>query len=226
MNALSAGSSASIRAQRGLDDLARARLAAADERGDLHGGSEREIVHVGPDSYLLASPPLMRALVKAHAEPGLWLQDVPEPEIGINDVLIRVDRTGICGTDLHIYNWDAWAQKTIPVGLVIGHEFVGDVVAVGDNVTDFAPGDLVSGEGHLVCGRCRNCMAGPAPPVRTHRGHRREPDRRVRRVHRAADDQRLASRHRTSTATSRRSSTRSATPSTPRWRSRCWARTC
>ncbi|MBE2317216.1 L-threonine 3-dehydrogenase [Solirubrobacter sp. CPCC 204708] len=102
----------------------------------------------------------MRALVKAHAEPGLWLQDVPEPEIGINDVLIRVDRTGICGTDLHISNWDAWAQRTIPVGLVIGHEFVGDVVAVGDNVTGFAPGDLVSGEGHLVCGRCRNCMAG------------------------------------------------------------------
>jgi threonine 3-dehydrogenase len=102
----------------------------------------------------------MRALVKAHAEPGLWLQDVSEPEIGINDVLIRVDRTGICGTDLHISNWDAWAQKTIPVGLVIGHEFVGDVVAVGDNVTGFAPGDLVSGEGHLVCGRCRNCMAG------------------------------------------------------------------
>jgi threonine 3-dehydrogenase len=102
----------------------------------------------------------MRALVKAHAEPGLWLEDVPEPEIGINDVLIRVDRTGICGTDLHIHAWDAWAQRTIPVGLVIGHEFVGDVVAVGDNVTGFAPGDLVSGEGHLVCGRCRNCMAG------------------------------------------------------------------
>ena len=102
----------------------------------------------------------MRALVKAHAEPGLWLQDVAEPEIGINDVLIRVDRTGICGTDLHIHSWDAWAQRTIPVGLVIGHEFVGDVVAVGENVTGFAPGDLVSGEGHLVCGRCRNWMAG------------------------------------------------------------------
>ncbi|HEX6024949.1 MAG TPA: L-threonine 3-dehydrogenase [Solirubrobacter sp.] len=102
----------------------------------------------------------MRALVKARPEPGLWLEDVPEPDVGINDVLIRVDRTGICGTDLHIDNWDAWAQKTIPVGLVVGHEFVGDVVAVGDNVTGFAPGDLVSGEGHLVCGRCRNCMAG------------------------------------------------------------------
>ena len=102
----------------------------------------------------------MRALVKAHAKPGLWLQDVPEPEIGINDVLIRVDRTGICGTDLHIHAWDRWAQKTIPVPMVIGHEFVGDVVAVGSNVTGFAPGDVVSGEGHLVCGRCRNCMAG------------------------------------------------------------------
>ena len=102
----------------------------------------------------------MRALVKAHAEPGLWLQEVPEPEVGINDVLIRVDRTGICGTDLHIHHWDAWAQRTIPLGLVIGHEFVGEVVEVGSNVTGFAPGDLVSGEGHLVCGRCRNCMAG------------------------------------------------------------------
>jgi threonine 3-dehydrogenase len=102
----------------------------------------------------------MRALVKARPEPGLWLEDVPEPDVGINDVLIRVDRTGICGTDLHIHDWDGWAQKTIPIGLVIGHEFVGDVVAVGDNVTGFAPGDLVSGEGHLVCGRCRNCMAG------------------------------------------------------------------
>ena len=93
-------------------------------------------------------------------EPGLWLEDVPEPELGINDVLIRVDRTGICGTDLHIHRWDAWAQTTIPVPMVVGHEFVGEVVAVGSNVTDFAPGDLVSGEGHVVCGRCRNCMAG------------------------------------------------------------------
>src|SRR5690242_4509006 len=102
----------------------------------------------------------MRALVKAHAEPGLWLQDVPEPELGINDVLIKVDRTGICGTDLHIHSWDKWAERTIPVPMVVGHEFVGDVVEVGSNVTGFAPGDVVSGEGHLVCGRCRNCMAG------------------------------------------------------------------
>ena len=102
----------------------------------------------------------MRALVKSRAEPGLWLEDVPEPEYGINDVLIRVHRTGICGTDVHIHRWDAWAQRTIPVPLVVGHEFVGEIVAVGDNVSDFHPGDLVSGEGHVVCGRCRNCMAG------------------------------------------------------------------
>jgi len=102
----------------------------------------------------------MRALVKSRAEPGLWLEDVPEPEYGINDVLIRVHRTGICGTDVHIVNWDAWAQRTIPVPLVIGHEFAGEIIAVGDNVSDFHIGDLVSGEGHVVCGRCRNCMAG------------------------------------------------------------------
>jgi threonine 3-dehydrogenase len=102
----------------------------------------------------------MKALVKARAEEGLWLQDLPEPEIGINDVLIRVHKTGICGTDLHIYGWDTWAQKTIPVPMAIGHEFVGEVVAFGSNVSDFTAGDLVSGEGHVVCGRCRNCMAG------------------------------------------------------------------
>jgi threonine 3-dehydrogenase len=98
--------------------------------------------------------------VKSRSEPGLWLEDVPEPEHGINDVLIRVRRTGICGTDVHIERWDPWAQRTIPVPLVIGHEFVGEIVAVGSNVSDFHPGDLVSGEGHVVCGRCRNCMAG------------------------------------------------------------------
>src|ERR1700712_3044294 len=102
----------------------------------------------------------MKALVKSRAEPGLWLQDVPEPECGINDVLIRIDRTGICGTDLHIYKWDAWAQKTIPVPMVVGHEFVGEIVEVGENVNDFFPGEIVSGEGHVVCGRCRNCLAG------------------------------------------------------------------
>jgi threonine 3-dehydrogenase len=102
----------------------------------------------------------LKALVKAHAERGLWLQDVAEPVIGINDVLIRVLRTGICGTDVHIFDWDDWAQKTIPVPMLVGHEFVGEIVDVGSNVNDFSPGELVSGEGHVVCGRCRNCMAG------------------------------------------------------------------
>lgn len=102
----------------------------------------------------------MKALVKKEAKPGLWLEDVPDPAVGINDVLIKVDRTGICGTDLHIYNWDAWAQKTIPVPMTIGHEFVGTVVEAGSNVADFKAGEVVSGEGHVVCGRCRNCMAG------------------------------------------------------------------
>jgi len=102
----------------------------------------------------------MKALVKSKAEPGLWLEDIPVPEIGINDVLIRVRYTGICGTDVHIYQWDEWAQKTIPVPMAIGHEFVGEIVEVGSNVNDFFPGDLVSGEGHVTCGRCRNCLAG------------------------------------------------------------------
>jgi len=102
----------------------------------------------------------MEALVKARGEEGLWLEDVPEPEVGFNDLLIRVRKTGICGTDLHIYGWDSWAQKTIPVPMVVGHEFVGEVVSFGSNVADFEVGDLVSGEGHVVCGRCRNCMAG------------------------------------------------------------------
>ena len=88
----------------------------------------------------------MKALVKSKSEPGLWLADIPMPEVGVNDVLIRVDRTGICGTDVHIYKWDAWAQKTIPVPLVVGHEFVGTVVAVGENVNDFFRGEIVSGE--------------------------------------------------------------------------------
>jgi threonine 3-dehydrogenase len=102
----------------------------------------------------------MKALVKSKAERGLWLEDIAEPTIGINDVLIKVLYTGICGTDVHIYQWDDWAQKTIPVPMAIGHEFVGEIVEVGSNVNDFARGDIVSGEGHVVCGRCRNCLAG------------------------------------------------------------------
>jgi threonine 3-dehydrogenase len=102
----------------------------------------------------------VKALVKAHKEPGLVVEDVPTPLIGRDDVLIRVLRTGVCGTDLHIYEWDGWAQANVTPPLIIGHEFVGEIVALGDEVQDLREGDLVSGEGHLVCGRCRNCMAG------------------------------------------------------------------
>jgi len=102
----------------------------------------------------------VQAIAKQKDEPGLWLCDVEQPVPGINDVLIRVLRTGVCGTDLHIYKWDDWARKTIPVPMVVGHEFVGEVVEVGANVSDFSAGMIVSGEGHVVCGRCRNCLAG------------------------------------------------------------------
>ena len=102
----------------------------------------------------------MPALVKRNPELGLWLEEVPVPETGINDVLIEVEKTSICGSDVHIYNWDNWAQQTIPVPMVIGHEFVGRVAEMGANVHDLKEGDLVSGEGHIVCGRCRNCLAG------------------------------------------------------------------
>jgi threonine 3-dehydrogenase len=102
----------------------------------------------------------MQALVKSKREPGLWLEEIDAPRPGINDVLIRVRRAGICGTDVHIYKWDDWAQRTIPVPMAIGHEFVGEVVETGSNVNDFHAGDIVSGEGHVVCGRCRNCLAG------------------------------------------------------------------
>ena len=102
----------------------------------------------------------MKALVKAKPEPGLWLQDVPCPEMGIDDVMVKIHKTSICGTDVHIYNWDKWAQKTIPVPMHVGHEFVGVISEVGANVKGFKVGDRVSGEGHIVCGHCRNCMAG------------------------------------------------------------------
>ncbi len=102
----------------------------------------------------------MRALVKARAEPGIWMQDVPVPEIGPNDVLIKVRKASICGTDIHIWNWDAWSQKTIKVPMVIGHEFMGEIARLGAEVTGFQVGDRVSGEGHITCGHCRNCRAG------------------------------------------------------------------
>lgn len=102
----------------------------------------------------------MRALVKSRREPGLWMEDVPKPQVGPNDVLVKVQKTGICGTDIHIYNWDEWSQRTIKTPMHIGHEFMGVVAEVGSEVTGFKPGDRVSGEGHITCGNCRNCRAG------------------------------------------------------------------
>ena len=102
----------------------------------------------------------MKALIKARPERGIWMEDVPMPTVGPNDLLIRIKKTAICGTDIHIYNWDEWSQKTVPVPLVTGHEFMGEIVEVGSHVTGYTVGDRVSGEGHITCGYCRNCRAG------------------------------------------------------------------
>src|SRR5438874_4128841 len=102
----------------------------------------------------------MKALVKQQAAPGIWLEDVPEPRVGPNDVLIEIAKTAICGTDMHIYNWDPWAQKTIPVPMAVGHEYCGRIVEIGSEVNGLKSGDRVSGEGHITCGYCRNCRAG------------------------------------------------------------------
>jgi threonine 3-dehydrogenase len=112
----------------------------------------------------------MKALVKSHAEPGIWLEEIAEPEVGHNDVLIKIHRTAICGTDMHIFNWDAWARKTIPVPMAVGHEYSGEIVEIGSEVRGFAPGDRVSGEGHITCGHCRNCRAGRRHLCRNTRG--------------------------------------------------------
>ena len=136
----------------------------------------------------------MKALVKSRAERGLWLEDVPEPTIGINDVLVRVRYAGICGTDVHIFQWDDWAQKTIPVPMVIGHEFVGEIVEVGSNVNDFFPGDIISGEGHVVCGRCRNCLAGRRHLCAQTQGVGVNRPGRFCRIYLTAHDQHLAPR--------------------------------
>lgn len=112
----------------------------------------------------------MKALVKSRAATGLELKEVPNPKMGRSEVLIRVKSTGICGTDLHIYKWDAWASSTIPLPLVIGHEFVGEVIDIGSDVDFIGVGDRVSGEGHIVCGRCRNCLAGRRHFCRDTRG--------------------------------------------------------
>jgi threonine 3-dehydrogenase len=125
-----------------------------------HGTSPSGLAdfHDSPSFFLVQKT--MQAVVKSRAEPGLWLEELPVPKAGADDVLIRVVKTSICGTDVHIYNWDAWAQKTIPVPMTIGHEFVGVVDDVGDHVKGFVSGDLVVGEGHITCGHCRNCLAG------------------------------------------------------------------
>lgn len=102
----------------------------------------------------------MKALSKLKAEPGIWMTDVPKPELGHNDVMIKIRKTAICGTDVHIYNWDEWSQKTIPVPMVVGHEYIGEIVAIGQEVKGFKIGDRVSGEGHITCGHCRNCRGG------------------------------------------------------------------
>ena len=102
----------------------------------------------------------MKALVKKYSKPGLWLDDIEIPKLGKNDVLVKIKKTAICGTDVHIYQWDEWSQNTIPVPMTIGHEFVGEVVEFGENVHDVEIGEIVSGEGHVVCGQCRNCLAG------------------------------------------------------------------
>ncbi len=112
----------------------------------------------------------MKALVKAKSEQGLWLEEVPIPEVGVDDVKIKIEKTGICGTDMHIYHWDKWAQNTIPVPMVVGHEFSGKVVAMGSAVTRYKIGDRVSGEGHIICGACRNCRAGNEQLCRETRG--------------------------------------------------------
>lgn len=166
----------------------------------------------------------MKALVKEKAEPGLWLADVPEPAVGPGDVLIKVLRTGICGTDLHIRAWDGWARQAIRTPLVVGHEFVGEVVETGRDVTEIKPGDRVSGEGHLVCGKCRNCLAGRRHLCRATVGLGVGRDGAFA-EYVALPAATYGCTASPSTSTSPRSSTRSATPCTPRCPSRWSART-
>ncbi len=126
---------------------------------------------------------MMKALVKRKPEQGIWMEEVPVPEVGPNEVLIKMEKTAICGTDLHIYKWDEWSQRTIKPGLTIGHEFVGRIVEIGPGVTGYKIGDRVSAEGHIVCGHCRNCRAGRQHLCPNTIGHRREPQRCLRRIH-------------------------------------------
>ena len=170
---------------------------------------------------------MMRALVKAKAEPGIWMEEVPVPEIGPNDVLIKVKKTAICGTDVHIYNWDQWAQKTVPVPMVTGHEFVGTVADFGAAVTEYKIGQRVSGEGHIVCGHCRNCRAGRGHLCRNTLGVGVNRPGRFRRVPRdpaaqcRADPRRRARRDRRDLRPARQCGSHGAVAST--WSARtCW----
>lgn len=113
---------------------------------------------------------MMKALVKRHRRVGLWQEEAPIPELGPDDLLVKIHKTAICGTDLHIYNWDSWSQKTIPVPMITGHEFYGQVAKVGDRVSNYQIGDRVSGEGHITCGYCRNCRAGQRHLCRNTKG--------------------------------------------------------
>ena len=167
----------------------------------------------------------MKALVKLHAEPGLWLADVPEPDCGINDVLIRVLRTGICGTDLHIRNWDAWASRTIPVPMVIGHEFVGEVVSVGSDSPTSTPARWCRARAMWSAAAAATAWPAAATCARTRiRFGVNRPGAFAELI--ALPMTNIWHHHTGSTSTSRRSSTRSATRCTPRCSSRCWARTC
>ena len=198
-----------------------------DRRAGQHGPDDRSHGRAGQRlglAELTGHERLMLALVKAEAGPGLRLQDVPKPEIGINDVLIRVHKTGICGTDLHIESWDPWAAKTIKPPLVVGHEFVGEVVEVGSNVTDFHPGELVSGEGHVTCGLCRHCLAGQRHLCVDTVGLGVGRDGAFAEFV-ALPMTNVWHQSPASTRRSPRSSTPSGTRSTRRWPSRSWART-
>jgi threonine 3-dehydrogenase len=157
----------------------------------------------------------MKALVKQQAAPGIWLEDIPEPKVGPNDVMIEIAKTAICGTDMHIYNWDAWAQKTIPVPMAVGHEYCGRIVEIGSEVKGLNTGDRVSGEGHITCGYCRNSPRRAAPPVPQHHRRRREPPRAFAQFLSIPADNTFDCPSR-SAMTSPRSWTRLAMPRTPR----------
>ena len=169
---------------------------------------------------------MMKALVKSSREPGIWMDEVPVPEIGPNDVLIRVRKTAICGTDIHICNWDEWAQKTVPVPMIIGHEYVGEIARSAARCTGFKVGQRVSGEGHIICGHCRNCRAGRRHLCRNTMGVGVNRPGSLRRVPRASPPSTRSRSPTTSPTRSPRSSIRSATPCTPRSASTWWARTC